>query len=84
MTTLSAAPWRYGKGSAHEYWLRGKPVVPPREKRKRQARWLAILVLLIALGVFAYHTGSVLARREVVNLRAELAQMLRTADDLRH
>lgn len=55
-----------------------------REKRKRQARWLAMLLFLIALGVFAYHSGSVLARREVVNLRDELAQTVKTVDELRH
>lgn len=43
-----------------------------RQRRKRQIKWLVLLACQIGLGAFAYHTGSVLARREVVDLRNRL------------
>ena len=48
------------------------------------AKWLFLLATLIGLGAFAYRTGSILAEREVVQLRGDLAARTRTVDELRH
>lgn len=55
-----------------------------RQRRKRMAKWLFVAAIFVGLGAFAYQTGSVLAEREVVRLRDDLAAKTRTVDELRH
>lgn len=45
-------------------------------------KWTATLALLAAAGVYAYNTGSTLARQEVVRLNEEIASLKTTIDDM--
>lgn len=54
-----------------------------RQRRKRLTKWLVLLAGLAGLGAFAYRTGSILAQREVVNLREQLARSTATVAELR-
>ena len=59
-----------------------------RRQRRRQfwfgvAKWLLALSIITAPGLFAYETGSVMAERQVLNLRQDVSKREETIGDLR-
>ena len=54
-----------------------------RQRRLRMAKWLFVLAVLFGAGLFAYQTGSWLARQEVIRLEEQIEGLQATIDDLR-
>lgn len=58
-----------------------------RKRQRRQRRiavlkWTVTLALLVAAGIYAYNTGSTLARQEVIRLAEEIDSLKTTIDDM--
>ena len=54
-----------------------------RRRRTRVFRWLFVLIAIAALGAVSYQSGSELAKREVRQLEAQVANLTREVDALR-